>query len=334
MSRSRYVQRWYPVPFPGSVGAAFEGSLRAAVDDHAADVVVAAGDDWMLALAAAAPTLPSRVAHAPLSTLLRAVDKRSLTDAALAAGLAAPRTVSATAAGVASWEGPAVVKPRLHWSPGRPAGARVEARRASSPDELGLAVDAVRQAGGEAVLQEPVEGELMALAGVFVSGRLVGRVQQRAVRVHPAMGISSRAETTAVDEALAEGVCRMLSGLDWSGLAQVQFLRGVDGVAKVIDLNGRFYGSMALAVAAGVNLPDLLARATMGDALGVVADALPGRRYVRVEGEMPRLLAQRSLREVGATLRFAVGATQAVWDGRDPMPVLGQVSGRRPGGRR
>ena len=327
-ARSRFATSWHEVPFPGD-GDGFDDRLRRAVDAASADVVAAAGDDWMLALAlaAAGPSLGARVAHAPLATLLRAVDKRSLTVAALDGGLAAPRTSNASGEAVAGWEGPAVVKPRLHWAPGRSSGPRVDAVLATTPEAIESAVAAVRATGGEPVLQEPVSGELMALAGVFVDGGLVGRVQQRAIRVHPAMGISSRAETVAVDEALAGGVVRMLTALEWFGLAQVQFLRGTDGVPKVIDLNGRFYGSMALAARAGVNLPDLLARATTGEHIAS-RDARPGARYVRLEGEMPRLVEQRSARETAAAIRFSIGAVQAVWDARDPMPVLGQVTAR------
>ena len=325
-SRSRFATSWHEVPLPGD-GDGFDDRVRRAVDGASAEVVVAAGDDWMLALAAAGPSLGARVAHASLATLLRAVDKRSLTDAALEGGLAAPRTSTASEEAVSRWAGPAVVKPRLHWSPGRMSSPRVDAVLATTPEAIESAAAAVRATGGEPVLQEPVSGELMALAGVFVDGRLVGRVQQRALRVHPTMGISSRAETVAVDEALAAGVVRMLTALDWFGLAQVQFLRGADGVPKVIDLNGRFYGSMALAAAAGVNLPDLLARATTGEPIGS-SDARSGARYVRLEGEVPRLAQQRSVKETAAALRFSIGAVQAVWDARDPLPVLGQVTAR------
>lgn len=325
VARSRFAQAWHEVPLPGS--DAFEEHLHRAVSAHRADVVAAAGDDWMLALAAAADAVGARVAHAPLATLLRAVDKRSLNDAALAAGLAAPRTAGGSPDDVGRWDGPAVVKPRLHWSPGRPPRPRVDAVLATTTRDIAAAVEAVRAAGGEPVLQEPIDGELMALAGVFADGRLAGRVQQHALRVHPPMGISSRAETVPVDDDLAAGVVRMLSALQWFGLAQVQFLRGADGVPRVIDLNGRFYGSMALAAAAGVNLPDVLARATVGEPVAA-ADGRAGARYVRLEGEVPRLRRARDLREVASTLRFSLGATQAVWQATDPMPVLGQLTAR------
>lgn len=330
-ARSRYARAWQQVPLPGTEGAAFTDAIAEAIGSHGYDVLFAAGDDWMMGLSAvrdALRSLGAHVAHPPLETVLLCIDKQTLTAAASDAGLAVPRTTVATDAEIATWAGPAVVKSRLHWAPGLPARDRVEAVVAPTASAIALAVENIRAAGGDAVLQEPVYGELMALAGVFTDGRFLGRVQQRSDRVFPSMGISSRATTMDVDEALSEAVARMLIILGWSGLAQVQFLRGADGVPRLIDLNGRFYGSMALAEAAGVNLPDLLGRATLGQSPSGQGDARAGVRYIRLEGEVPRLVQGRLVREVAGTFRFAVGATQAVWDSRDPAPVLGQVTGR------
>lgn len=325
--RSRFARRWHEVPLPGTDDDAFSTALRAAVEAGAYDVAVASGDDWLLALSACAPWLTSTVAHPPLATVLRAIDKLSLAEAATAAGLATPRTAEGSKECLSAWRGPAVVKPRLHWQPGRPPLPRIEAVTAEGRDIAG-AVEAIEAVGGEPVLQEPIVGRLEAMAGVFVDGTLRARVQQVAHRVHPAMGISSRASTVPVDEGLAAGVTRMLGSLEWFGVAQVQFLRGPDGVPRVIDLNGRFYGSMALATSAGANLPDVVGRASLGLPVDGATDARPGARYVRFEGEVRRVLEARSLREAAGTLSFSLGATQALWNRSDPMPVLGPLSDR------
>lgn len=325
--RSRFARRWHEVPLPGTDDNAFAKALGAAIEAADYDVVVAGGDDWLLALAACAPSLASTVAHPPLTTVLRAIDKLSLAEAATAAGLATPLTAPGSRDGMANWRGPAVVKPRLHWQPGRPPLPRVEATIATGAD-IARAVRAIEAVGGEPVLQEPIVGRLEALAGVFIGGEFRARVQQVAHRVHPAMGISSRASTVAVDESLADGVARLLRSLGWFGLAQIQFLRGADGIPRVIDLNGRFYGSMALATSAGVNLPDVLGRAALGLPTDRASDARPGVRYVRLEGEARRVLEARSLREAAGTLGFSLGATQALWSRRDPMPVVGALSER------
>jgi predicted ATP-grasp superfamily ATP-dependent carboligase len=55
------------------------------------------------------------------------------------------------------------------------------------------------------------------------------------------------------------GVARLLADLGWSGVANVQFVRAPGGRPRLIDLNGRLYGSLALAYATGVNVPDLWA---------------------------------------------------------------------------
>jgi len=69
-----------------------------------------------------------------------------------------------------------------------------------------------------------------------------------------AAGTSSRAVTVAPDEGLIARAAGLLAGTGYAGLAQLQFL-DVNGVAALIDVNPRFYGSLPLALAAGVNLP-------------------------------------------------------------------------------
>jgi predicted ATP-grasp superfamily ATP-dependent carboligase len=110
--------------------------------------------------------------------------------------------------------------------------------------------------GEELLLQERVEGPLMALIVVVArDGLLVRRFQQIATRVWPEpAGPSRRAISVEPDEELAEGARSLLAAAGYWGLAHMQFIVTGDG-PRLIDVNTRFYGSMELALAAGVNLP-------------------------------------------------------------------------------
>ena len=44
--------------------------------------------------------------------------------------------------------------------------------------------------------------------------------------------------------------------MGFGGLAQLQFVQAPGGAPALIDVNPRFYGSLPLALACGVNLPD------------------------------------------------------------------------------
>ncbi|MDD9204840.1 hypothetical protein PU560_00005, partial [Georgenia sp. 10Sc9-8] len=68
------------------------------------------------------------------------------------------------------------------------------------------------------------------------------------------------------------------------GLVELQFLTGADGVPHLIDLNGRFFGSMALSNAARPGLTDDWGRLALGEPVGRLPDARPGVRYVWAAG--------------------------------------------------
>lgn len=332
VTASRRCGRRHAIPRPRGDAQGFVHAVRHAVAAGGYDVVFGGGDDWMAALATYADDIPAAVAHPPADAVAEALDKIGLARRARAAALCAPRTQLATPAAVAAWEGPVVVKSRAHWRPNLTHELRIEARR--YPD-ASRALDRIRlltDAGLEPVLQEPVDGTLEALIGLFHDGRLLGRVHQRSSALWPTpSGVTCRARTIPVDDGLAARVSELLAELDWSGLVQVQFLRDSHDVPHLIDLNGRFFGSMALANAAGSNLADAWGRQALGQPLPPLNDAPPGVRFVWTAGDLRRARAERRdglLADVASTVRWVPGAVTSVWDPRDPGPTLALVSDR------
>jgi hypothetical protein len=57
----------------------------------------------------------------------------------------------------------------------------------------------------------------------------------------------------------------LLSAVGWQGVAMVEFKRDVrDGKAKLMEINGRLWGSLQLAVSSGVDFPSLCLDYHMG----------------------------------------------------------------------
>ena len=128
-----------------------------------------------------------------------------------------------------------------------------------TPAEAEARVEYLEHVGAEPLVQRFVQGDLVAQVAVTDrDSQVVAAVQQRASAVTPGGG-TARGETEALDPSLAEGVAALLEELNWFGLAQVQFQVPPGGEPVLIDLNGRFYGSMALVLAAGLNLPAIWA---------------------------------------------------------------------------
>ena len=332
VTASRWCRYRHVVARPRGLGEGFVEGVQRAVREVGYDVVFGGADDWMAALATYRERIPARVAHPAAETVASALDKLELTKRAGSVGLASPRTELATEAVLAGWQGPLVVKCRAHWHPGQRHEYRVEARRYA---EVAAAMDRIRllrDVGFEPIVQASVDGRLGALIGLFHEGRLVGRVQQETSRLWPTpSGVSARAETVPVDEELATRATALLADLDWSGLVELQFLTDARGVRHLIDLNGRFYGSMALAVAAGVNLPDAWARQVLGRPAPYPEDARTGVRFVWTAGDLRRAARERRgdlVRDVLSTLRWARTASDSVWDRRDLGPTRELIAGR------
>ncbi len=273
------------------------------------------------ALVAGPMPAKTRLPYPDLDALAVLRDKRRLTVVAGEAGLASPETlVEATAGELRGWSPPGacVVKPA------RPNGALPTALVVRSADEL-HAIIAGLPADESLLVQEKARGPLTAIALVLDrNGTAVARFQQVSRRTWPSdAGISTVAESVQLDEQLAGRAAHMLAGVGFAGLAQLQFVEVVGGRA-LIDVNPRFYGSLPLAIACGVNLPACWhASATDGPAFDGAAGYRTGVSFHWLEGEA--LLAVRaSPRPLPGLARALLASPSrpraaSVWAADDPL---------------
>src|SRR5437588_11823474 len=109
--------------------------------------------------------------------------------------------------------------------------------------------------GDSLIVQPFLDGDLSASCGVFWEGELLCVEHQVARRIWPPdCGVSSYAETVPADPGLEEKIAALLRAIGWNGIFELQYIRRPEA-DYVIDLNTRFYGSLALAVRSGLNLP-------------------------------------------------------------------------------
>lgn len=110
------------------------------------------------------------------------------------------------------------------------------------------------------LLQERIEGPGV---GVFLccdeTGVVASFAHRRIREKPPSGGVSVLCESTLPDPAALEHATRLLEALQWRGVAMVEFKRDLgDGSLKLMEINGRFWGSLQLAIDAGVNFPALM----------------------------------------------------------------------------
>ena len=182
-----------------------------------------------------------------------------------------------------------------------------------------------------------VEGELRRaerlVAQAFVPGhgfaccllRLGGEVRASLVfeRLHevPHTGGPSSLRRTVAWDALEADATRRLAALDWTGAAMVEY-RGdqLTGRFALMEVNARFWGSLHLALHAGVDFPRLLADHFFGyaSAGGAVVRARPGTiARVAVPGEIQHIASIVRSPDFGAAFKVRRVAL-AAWQTIDP----------------
>ena len=184
-----------------------------------------------------------------------ALDKTLQLEAAREAGLPVPETeVVQSPDDVAPVSYPVVVKPSraLYEVNGRlvrPTGSAV-----ANEDELAR----VREKAWypPLVVQPLIRGTGEGLFGHVTKDGVVAWSTHRRVRMlNPEGSASSACESHPVDESLTGPAERFLTGIGWRGLFMLEFLRDDDGRPWLMELNGRAWGSLALARRRGYEYP-------------------------------------------------------------------------------
>ncbi len=325
VTASRWSHHLHRIERPRGHCDGFLADMHDVLAEYEYDVVFGGSDDYLGALAVHCDSIDSIIGHPAASAVTLALDKLDLARRAELVGIVSPPTYVATDDVINGWSGPLVVKCRSHWHADQRNVYRIESRRYPSVDVALDRIRTIRDAGFEPIVQLPVDGRLGALSGLFRDGRLVGRVQHEAHRVWPTpSGVSSRAITVDVDPELAERCEQLLADLGWEGIVELQFLTDAHGHRHLIDLNGRFYGSMALAIAAGVPLPTAWARHVLGELVESVPDGRVGVRFSWIAGDLRRAIVERRgglVRDVVSSVAWAHGAATCVWDVTDLGPI-------------
>lgn len=327
-ARSRAIVGTVSVPDPALDSEAFLQKLAAAVERLSVVAVLPSMETHLLALTGREADFPGVAFGAPSPESVELVtNKDILPELTKTAGLQTPPTTRITrgnSESVGMFGFPTVVKPRR--SRIRNMDGTVSAysaRYAVSAEQAEKALENLP--GGEGLVQPYIPGALVGVSGVSWEGELVCALHQVSVRIWPVpMGDHSYAETVPLDAELEKGVSRLLQETGWSGLFQMEFIRTTCGEYYLIDLNPRIYGSIALAVAAGLNLPGIWVDLLLGQR-PEVGSYLVGARFRHEEKDV-RALAQMLVDgEQRGALRGLVprrGTTHAVFSLRDPMPLL------------
>ena len=159
---------------------------------------------------------------------------------------------------------PLILKPVSSkiWSGGRRFDLKV--RRARSWDELETSVTEMLRVS-PLLVQARVPGIGVGQEFLASEGRIVDAFQHERVHEPLAGGGSSYRKSVALDERMLESSRRLLADLRWTGVAMVEYKQDPEtGNFALMEINGRFWGSLPLAQAAGMDFPYRLYLLLMG----------------------------------------------------------------------
>ena len=285
------------------------------------------------------------VGCAPDSLLLRAFDKAETLRIAERCGVRTPCTVIPRTLDEALGAGcvvgfPCVVKSRFSnaWD-GRQFLRDRGAAYVGEPSELKRVILAHRQGEHWPLVQSYVEGRGGGVSVLSDRGSPVVRFAHERLRdIRPSGSGSSLRRSVPLMPKFRDAADRLLAAMEWHGPAMVEFRD--DGTAEpcLMEVNGRFWGSLELAVSAGADLPRLwVARLdgkrvepVNGYAAGVVVRWLWGdiKRFLYILAGPPRgFPGSYPSRRQGVHELFGPqpdGTRLETWDVRDPWPAVGE----------
>ncbi len=109
------------------------------------------------------------------------------------------------------------------------------------------------------LVQQRIVGPGLGVFVLFDRGTAVADFAHRRLREKPpAGGTSVLSESAPVDAALREQAVRLLEPIRWHGVAMIEYKQDrATGDFFLMEVNGRFWGSLQLAIDAGVDFPFL-----------------------------------------------------------------------------
>jgi protein-tyrosine-phosphatase/predicted ATP-grasp superfamily ATP-dependent carboligase len=262
--RSRYVHRYHKIPIYRPGQGDWLEAMTAICMETQFDLVIPCEDQCLI---------PIQLHREDLSRLTRvyslgerafrvAFDKIASTQLAAELGVPVPRQkiVDTTESVDVVLEGmtlPVVVKPPSSFA-AEELSAKRKVFRARTAEQLREILTSCN-GWGKVQVQENFIGTGAGVEVLAHRGNLLVVFQH--LRIHEPLegGGSSYRRSVRLHPALLDATRRLLMALDYTGVAMVEFkINSISGKWIFIEINGRFWGSIPLAIAAGVDFPRYL----------------------------------------------------------------------------
>lgn len=261
---SRFSSRYLQSPSPERQPEAYLAWLQEVVAQTSFAMVLPVTEITSQLLLMNSERLPGvRLPFAPYRTVMALADKGKLTDSAKRLNIPVPDSRWYRCAGEldsTNLSYPLVLKPCLSkiYSQGRWIATRVRILRSS--DDLSSELQTSSYLHEHPfMLQQFIPGKGAGVFCLYDHGKAVALFAHRRLREKPPEGgVSVFSESAEIDPRMREYAVKLLDTEKWHGAAMVEFRLSPEGVPYLMEVNTRFWGSLQLAIDAGVDFPKLL----------------------------------------------------------------------------
>lgn len=259
--RSKAIRRFIALPDPRGEPAFSREILLDHIEFHHYDHLIPASD-IALAFIADHYTQLSELLHVACpspAVVHRVLNKSQTLQCAQECEVPIPKsfTISSLKALVDHGQSlafPVIAKPsgKGHWATGT-----FKMRRFESIKQLEQAFIEDSSFGIQNLIQEYCPGEGVGIEVLMREDRPVVLFQHRRLKELPKTGgVSVLAVSEPVDPLLADYAIRLLRAMKWDGVAMVEFrVDRPNGHVALMEVNGRYWGSLGLSILAGVDFP-------------------------------------------------------------------------------
>ena len=260
--RSRYCCESLVYPSPVEQTGAFERFLRDELAPRGYTHLLAMSDVTALICGPLKPVLSPGIVVMVADAISKVQDKSAMVELAEKIGIDVPRYITgasdAELAAFAERVGyPIVIKPRRsrqcingRWKQGT-------VHYANSADELIRVYGECHREIANPLVQERIEGPGIGVFLLMWNGEVKAAFSHRRIREKPPWGgVSVLCESVSADEGLVRRSAALLRDAGMNGPAMVEYkVDSRDGRPRMMEVNGRFWGSLQLAIDAGVDFP-------------------------------------------------------------------------------
>ena len=296
---SRYCYKSVSYKNPLADKEGFIEDVIEQLQEHNIDVIIPVADitSFLLIENRERITQFSKLPFGDYSSIQHAADKKLLIDIANKLNIPIPKTIIINSAddfynSAIELPYPLVVKPSRSRVRTDTGWVFTTVTYAQDLEDLTTQIKSKNPAEFPILLQEKIDGPGVGVFTCFNHGSPIAMFSHKRLREKPPSGgVSVLRESIPIDPIASRVTKDLLQHINWHGVAMVEFkIDSKDNLPKLIEINGRFWGSLQLAIDAGVDFPDLLVKTLENESIQPITNYKIGVKSRWLLGDFDLLL--------------------------------------------